>query len=243
VDAPRGVVRLSHHVPGWENFPLAERLRGELGAPVTVDNDANAGALGEFRFGAGRGVSSLCYLTVSTGVGGGWVLDGRVWRGADGMAGEIGHTVADPNGPLCLCGKRGCVERYASGPYIAQHARDLLDENPGGGPILRRLAAADDAPITGRAVAAAAALGDELAQRALARAAWALGVGIGNAANLLNPARFVLGGGVTHSGDAFWSAVRRSARETALPQISLDIVPAALGDDAPLWGAFALAET
>ncbi|MEP7357805.1 MAG: ROK family protein, partial [Anaerolineales bacterium] len=114
VDYSSGTVRLSHHVPGWENMPLVQRLRGEFGAPVQVDNDANVAALGEYRFGAGQGCHSLLYVTVSTGVGGGWVLAGQIWRGHEGMAGEIGHTVVDPAGPLCLCGKRGCVERMAS---------------------------------------------------------------------------------------------------------------------------------
>ena len=120
VDAPNGIVRLSHHVPGWEDFPLRERLQAHFGVPVNIENDANVAAFGEYRFGAGQGCSSLLYVTVSTGVGGGWVLDGRIWHGADGIAGEIGHTVADPAGPECLCGKRGCVERFASGPYLAQ---------------------------------------------------------------------------------------------------------------------------
>jgi len=119
VDFAAGVVRLSHHVRGWEALPLRDRLAAEFGCPVAVDNDANVAALGEHRYGAGRGLSDLMYITVSTGVGGGWILGGRSWRGHEGMAGEIGHTVADPAGPPCLCGKRGCVERLASGPYMA----------------------------------------------------------------------------------------------------------------------------
>ena len=119
VDYQSGVVRLSHHVPGWELVPLQQLFSHAFQAPVRVDNDANVAGLGEWRFGAGRGVADLLYVTVSTGVGGGWILDGRPYRGAAGLAGEIGHTVVDPNGPLCLCGKRGCVERLASGPYMA----------------------------------------------------------------------------------------------------------------------------
>ena len=130
VDATTGTVRLSHHVRGWENTPLREMLEAEFGVPVSVDNDANVAALGEHRFGSGQGFDSLLYITVSTGVGGGWVLNGRPWRGAQGMAGEIGHMVVDPAGPLCLCGKRGCVERLASGPYIAQQAQEWLRSQP-----------------------------------------------------------------------------------------------------------------
>ena len=227
VDYKSGVVRLSHHVPGWENVPIQQLFAEAFGAPVGVDNDANVAALGEWRFGAGRGVADLLYVTVSTGVGGGWILDGRPYRGASGMAGEIGHTVVDPNGPTCLCGKRGCVERLASGPYMAQdvaEARGLPLE-----------------AVTGKLVAEWAAAGEETAVAILERGAKGLGVGLGNAANLLNPSRIVLGGGVTKSGERWWHLVRQAAHETALPEVQFDIVPAQLGDDAPLWGAVALA--
>ncbi len=242
VDAARGLVLLSHHVPGWEKMPLREWLEERLGVPAAVDNDANAGALGEHRFGAGQGYDSLMYITVSTGVGGGWILNGRPWRGADGMAGEIGHMVVDPAGPVCLCGKRGCVERLASGPYIAQRACEWLEAQPERGRILRALTENNLEAITAELVAQAASQGDDLAWEALEVAAWALGVGIGNAANLVNPECFVLGGGVTKAGERFWEVVRRTARQTALPEVHFDVVPAALGDDAPLWGAIALAE-
>jgi glucokinase len=247
VNAAHGSVRLSHHVAGWENFPLRAWLQEKFNAPASVDNDANVAALGEHRFGAGQGRDSLLYITVSTGVGGGWILNGKLWQGADGMAGEIGHVVVDPNGPLCLCGKRGCVERLASGPYLAQRAREWLTAQPVSaratrGKILRELVNGDVSAITAQHVSQAAAQGDELAWESLRIAAWALGMGIGNAANLINPQCFILGGGVTKSGEKFWDTVRQVARETALPQVQFDIVPAALGDDAPLWGAAALAE-
>ena len=285
VDFARGVVRLSHHVRGWENVPLRDVLAGEFGCPAAVDNDANVAALGEHRFGAGRGVDDLLYVTVSTGVGGGWVLGGRPWRGHGGMAGEIGHTVANPAGPLCLCGKRGCVERLASGPYMAADYGGRVGNPPGGrgeDPLPNPLPGGEGTPIplppggvrggfggedplpnplpggegtrtslpevegtamTGRDVAEAAAAGDEVARAILLRGAWALGVGLGNAANLINPQRFILGGGVTKAGEAWWAEVRRAAAATALPEVSFDIVPAALGDDAPLWGAIALLTT
>jgi len=242
VDAARGLVLLSHHVPGWEKMPLREWLEERLGVPAAVDNDANVAALGEHRFGAGQGCDSLLYITVSTGIGGGWILNGRPWRGADGLAGEIGHVVVDPDGPPCLCGKQGCVERLASGPYIAQRAREGLQAQPERGQVLRALAGDDLEAVTAQLVSQAAAQGDDLAWEALEVAAWGLGVGIGNTANLVNPERFVLGGGVTKAGQRWWEMVRRTAREMALPQIHFDVVPAALGDDAPLWGAVALAE-
>ncbi len=243
VEFATGTVRLSHHVPGWENTPLRRLVEDEFGAPATVDNDANVAALGEHRFGAGQGCDSLLYITVSTGVGGGWILNGRPWRGHESMAGEFGHMQVDPGGPACVCGSHGCVERLAAGPNIALRAREWLTAQPQRGQILRRLLGDDLDQIDARAVALAAAQGDELAWQALAVGARALGAGIGSVANLVNPQRFVLGGGVTKSGERWWQAVRAAARETAMPEVHFDVVPAALGDDAPLWGAVALTET
>lgn len=242
VDHDSGVVRLSHHVPGWEDTPLAQQLEDTFGAPAAVDNDANVAALGEQRFGAGQGFGHLLYVTVSTGVGGGWILNGQPWRGAEGMAGEIGHTVVDPHGPRCLCGSHGCVERLASGPYMAQDARHRLQQDPEQGPVLRRLAGGDLYTISGKLLSEAAAEGDPLAQALLDRGAWALGAGIGNAANLINPQRVVLGGGVTKAGERWWLRLRETVIAVTLPEVHVEIVPAALGDDAPLWGAVALAQ-
>lgn len=237
LDFESGTVRLSHHVSGWENMPLKEIVQAEFGAPALVDNDANAAALGEHRFGSGRGYNDLMYVTVSTGVGGGWILNGRPWRGHESMAGEIGHTVVDPGGPLCLCGKRGCVERLASGRFMAQDLEEAWRRQPSA--LAERFMEGKE--ITGETVAKAAAAGEEKALGILERGAWALGVGIGNAANLIGPQVVLLGGGVTRSGERWWSTVRRVARETALPEVQYEIMPAALADDAPLWGAAALA--
>ncbi|UKO98331.1 ROK family protein [Nostoc sp. UHCC 0870] len=244
VDATTGTVRLSHHVPGWENIPLKDLLEKEFGVPTSVDNDANVAALGECRFGAGQGYDSLFYVTISTGVGGGWILNGKPWRGAAGMAGEIGHMIVDPSGPICLCGKRGCVERLASGPYMAQNAREILaspQESPSG-EILKNLVDNNLNLLTGQLISEAAAKGDNVATAVLQKSAWALGVGLGYVANLINPQMFILGGSVTKAGEIWWNVVQKVAKETALPEVMFEIVPAALGDDAPLWGAVALAE-
>jgi glucokinase len=242
VDYETHTVRLSHHVPGWEDFPLSTILQEKFQCNTSVDNDANVAALGEFVFGAGKNCNSLLYITVSTGVGGGWILDHKIWHGAGSMAGEIGHTVVDPLGPTCLCGKQGCVERLASGPYLAQDARLLLSQDLQQGLILRELANRNLDSITAQLISQAAALGDTLSISLLNRAAHAIGVGIGNAANLINPQRFILGGGVTKSGEQFWQTIRKTARRIALPQVQIEILPAALADDAPLWGAVALAD-
>ncbi len=236
-----GRVRLSHHVPGWEEQPLAADLERELAAPCVVDNDANVAAIGEHRLGAGRRAESLLYLTISTGVGGGWVLSGAPWRGSEGMAGEFGHITVDPLGEPCVCGGRGCVEGLAAGPNLAQRARLAARERPEEAAVLLGLVGGEAEAIDARHVAAAAAAGDPVAAAALDASATAIGIAIGSTANLMNPRRFVLGGGVTKSGERYWSTLRRVAREHAMPEVTLDIVPAALGDDAPLWGAALLA--
>ena len=227
VDATRGLVRLSHHVPGWEEIPLADRLRAELGAPAAVDNDANVAALGEWRFGAGQGTASLLYVTISTGIGGGWVLGGRIWGGADGMAGEIGHMIVRPGGALCVCGRRGCTEAEASGWAIAAKARARLSDDrarslPVGRPTkdkgdrLLTLAGGRAEAITAQMVAQAAEAGDALAQAVLDEAARALGSALGAAISLMNPERVVLGGGVTKSGAVWWRTVRASVARRRL---------------------------
>jgi glucokinase len=244
VDAARGRVILSHHVPGWEDTPLRDQLCAAFNAPVSIDNDANSAALGEYIFSAGQGeeTSSLLYVTVSTGVGGGFVIGGKIYNGADAMAGEIGHTICDLRGPLCICGRHGCVETMACGPAIAREAREQLLAKPNAGEKLWDLAGNDLDAVTGALVARAANDGDELARAVLDGAARALGFGIGTAITLLNPARVVIGGGVSKSGERWWSVVRQAARANTLPQMRVEIVPAARGDDAPLWGAVALAE-
>ncbi len=242
VHAQTGIVRLSHHVPGWNDIALAKILTDEFNSPCCIDNDANVAALGEHLYGAGKGVNSLMYITVSTGVGGGIILNGEIWQGRDSMAGEIGHTVVDPQGPLCLCGKHGCIERFASGPYLAQNALGLLETHPHQGKILRELIRDKLDGLSGEIISVAAQRGDDIAQEVLRKAAWALGVGIGNVANLLNLHRFILGGGVTKTGSIFWDTIRQEARKIALPEINYEVSRAKLGDEAPLWGAVGLAK-
>ncbi len=238
VDSAKGVVRLSHHVPGWEDVPLRDQLQAEFCVPAAVDNDANVAALGEWRFGVGQGCAGLLYVTVSTGIGGGWALNGKVYSGADGMAGEIGHVVVRPDGAECVCGKRGCLEVEACGRAIARKMRERLEA----GQTSEVLKTSGVSTVTGESVARAAQQGDPLAQEVMDEVARNLGTGLGGAINLMNPQRIVLGGGVTKSGERWWRIVRETARYHALPQMRVDIQPTALGDDAPLWGAVALAE-
>jgi len=239
-----GVVLLSHHVPDWEDFPLAEWLREHFGVPAAVENDANAAALGEWRYGAGRGTRYFLYVTVSTGVGGGIVIGGRLYRGADSLAGEIGHMVVDPGGPRCTCGRRGCLEAFSAGPAIARRARELLASHhrSGEGRIILELVGGDPSRITAREVAMAAARGDPLAAEILREAGEALGFGLAQAIALLNPERVALGGGVVKAGEPFLAHVRKAANAWAFPGARVEIALAELGDDAPLWGAAALAQ-
>lgn len=229
VDWAAGRVILSHHVPGWEDTPLVAQLRAQYGVPVVMDNDANIAALGEWRYGAGRGADSLLYVTVSTGIGGGWVLGGEIYRGADSLAGEIGHLVVDPAGPPCVCGKRGCVEAIGSGTNIGRAMRERTGA----------------AHWTAAEVNAAAEGGDPAARDVLETAARALGQGLGYAMTLMNPARIVIGGGVAGAGPMYWRALRETAAAYVLPEMRArtlrEIVPAGLGGDSPLWGAAALA--
>ncbi len=229
VNAEKGMVLLSHHIPGWENTPLRDQMEKEFGVPAAIENDAHCAALGEYQFGAGQDCASLLYVTVSTGIGGGWVLDGKILPGQDGMSGQIGHIIIRPDGAKCVCGKSGCLEAEASGTAIALKMRKRLGEK-----------AIDN--ITGESVATAALKGDPIAMEVMDDAATLLGAGIGGAINLINPERVLLGGGVTKSGERWWRLVRETARLNALPEMRVDIQPAALGDDAPLWGALALAE-
>lgn len=242
VDGPAGLVRHSTHVPGWEVVPLVEWLGAEFRAPVAMDNDGKVAALGEFQYGAGQGCGTLLYVTVSTGIGGGWILNGQPFDGADGMAGEIGHTLVQPNGLPCSCGRRGCLEAEASGLGIAARSRDYVAKGGSRAEQLLTMAGDDPEKITAKLVSRAAAGGDSLSQKILDESAERLGLGLSNVLNLINPERIILGGGVTKSGERWWQIVRRVARANTLPDITVDIVPAALGDDAPLWGAVALAE-
>lgn len=237
-----GVVVLSHHVSGWEDFPLSNWLSEYFDAPVAVENDANAAALGEWCYGAGQGIKYLFYATISTGIGGGIVIDGSIYRGADNLAGELGHMVIDPNGPLCSCGRKGCLEVLASGPAIARRVRELIDAWPSEGRILRMFAGENLQNLSAREVSAAAQLGDRLALAVLQAAGEAIGLGLAQVITLLNPERIVLGGGVIKAGTLLLEPIVNAAKKYAFPGARVEIVTSKLGDDAPLWGAAILAE-
>ncbi|MBS1854608.1 MAG: ROK family protein [Acidobacteria bacterium] len=207
-------VVLSTHVGGWRDFDLCDFVADAAGAPTVMDNDANVGAMGEALYGAGRGASPLFYMTLSTGIGGGIVEDGRVWRGADSYGGEIGHLTVRPDGPECLCGARGCLERMCCGLWLQRdHGRSAAE-------LLMDAAFVREYVVD-------------------------LALGLKAAIMLLNPARIVIGGGISKAGDRLFVPLREELgrRITAWSKARVDVVPAALSDDSVLFGALALARS
>ncbi len=239
LDPVGGVIQSPLSLPGWDDIPLVAIVSTALERPAVVDNDATAGALAEWQYGAGRGggVRDLVYLTISTGVGGGLVLDGRVYRGAAWNAGELGHLTVDFRGRRCACGRRGCIEAYASGTNIAARAREALagSDEPS---CLRAIASP-----TARDVGEAAAGGDALASRIWDESMEILGSAVANILDVFNPELVVLGGGVTRSGDQLLEPVREIGLRLAMPPArrSADVVLAGLGDDLGVVSAAALA--
>jgi glucokinase len=240
-DPVGATLRLSPTVPELEGVALGPTLAAAFAAPAVGDNDANAAALGEARYGAGRGSRVVAYFTVSTGIGGGIVVDGRLLRGASGTAGEFGHQVVEPDGDPCNCGSAGCLETVASGPAIARRARRMLSRQP-------RSLLADPAWRAGRPwdaalVADAARAGDPPAIHLWEEVGEALGTGVANVVNLLDADCVVLGGGVMGAADLLLGTVRQVAAERAMPALTrcFAVLPASLGDDVGIVGAAALA--
>lgn len=240
LDTARGVIHFAPNL-GWRNVPVRQLLEKRLSIPVLLDNDANLAALGEHVFGAGRGEEHMVYITVSTGVGGGLILGGRLYRGSSDGAGEIGHMTVSPDGPLCSCGNRGCLEALASGTALAREARDRVAR--GGGRDILAAAGGDPENINAAVVASAAAGGDPESAEVIAGAARYLGIGIANILNLLNPSLVILGGGVMEIGAPVWEGVRLEVRARALEvaRSRARLVPAELGGRAGVLGAIALA--
>ncbi|GAC1398726.1 MAG: ROK family protein [Chloroflexota bacterium] len=234
-----GVVYAPPNMPGWGEVRLGDDLEKCTGAPVVVVNDANAGALGEYYFGAGRGCRNLVYLTVSTGIGGGVVVDGRLLEGSLGTAGEIGHMTVDFHGPPCNCGSVGCLEAIASGTSIARRFAKGIEQGKQS-VVTGRLSGRQP---TAADVAEAAAEGDAYALEVFTESAEALGFGIVSCIHIFNPDVVVLGGGVTASGSLLFSIVNAIVQRHALPipRGVVRILPAELGDDVGLMGAAAVA--
>jgi glucokinase len=238
LDPVAGVVYAAPNLHGWDQLPAQALLERRLGCPVAVQNDANLAGFAEWIAGAAQGSRDMVFITASTGVGGGLVLDGELYSGAAGTAGEIGHMIYDPDGPPCGQGHRGCLEGTASGTAIAHRAHVLL---AAGEPSSLAALAADH--LDARAVADAAAQGDALAVRLYAEAGRALGLVVGGLLNLLSPEVVVIGGGLINAGDLLFAPLRAAVGDIAFaaPLARCRIVPAALGTDAGLVGAVAWA--
>jgi len=242
LDLEKGTMMRGINLPGWDNVPIRDIIAEEFGVTVHLNNDANLAALAEYRFGAGRGCSDLVYLTVSTGIGGGIIVAGRLLLGAHGWGGEPGHTIVEPAGPACTCGSVGCLEAMSSGPAIAQRALDLIRE--GQASCLSK-AVHSGTELTAEMVGEAALQGDQLAVQVVDRAAYYLGIGVVNLINIFDPNVVILGGGVSKLGALLFDPVRAMVRERALTETQREtpIVPAALGDQVGVLGGVALVLT
>jgi glucokinase len=237
-----GVLRYAPNLPGVHELPVAAPLAQRLGLPVVVENDASCAGWGEREAGAGAGRDHVLLVTLGTGIGGGIVLDGHLFRGRNGVAGEIGHMVVDPHGPPCPCGQRGCWERFASGSGLGRLAREAAVGGRAGRIV--ELAGGDPELVKGEHVTAAAAEGDTEAIAVMASYGWWVALGLANLANAYDPERFVLGGGLVVAGDVLLDPVRTAFGELldgAEHRPAIDIVPAALGERAGAIGAALLA--
>jgi predicted NBD/HSP70 family sugar kinase len=211
---------------GWQGVDAASELRERLGVPVHIDNDANLGALAEVTLGAGRSARAAVYVQLSSGIGAGLIVDGRPFRGASGVAGEIGHVTVDENGPICRCGSRGCLETLASGPAIARLVSGSRSE-----------------PVSSDDLVPLALGGDLGCRRAIADAGAVVGRVVGNLCNLLNPEMVVVGGDLSAAGEILLAPLREAVMRAALPAVTsgLEVVAGELGDRANVLGALALA--
>lgn len=238
LDRKRGIVVTTPNL-GWTNFPLRDVIAAATKLPVRIDNDANCATLGEWWLGAARGARNVIGLTIGTGIGGGIILNGRLYHGSSDVAGEIGHTTIDVTGRRCKCGNYGCLEAYASGPSIADRAREALASDDG--TLLARMVNGDLSKITAATVYDAAKQGDEVALDVVRETARLLGAGVANLLNIFNPDVVVLAGGVTHAGEALFGPLRREVRKRAFqPAVdAVRIVPGTLPGTAGVVGAVA----
>jgi glucokinase len=241
IDASDGTLRFAPNL-AWRELPIASHVRDALGLPCQVDNDATVAAYGEYRFGAGRGFRHMLLVAVGTGIGGGIVADGRLFRGANGFAAEIGHLIVEPGGPRCGCGNEGCWEQVAAGRAIDRLGREAARSEEGS--LLTRLAGGDAERVTGVHVTEAARQGDGAALRILAEVGRRLGQGIAGLVNILDPQVVVVGGGAIVAGELLLEPARAAfvdAVEAPEHRPQVPIVAARLGNDAGAVGAAALA--
>ncbi len=215
VDSARGIVPGAPQLPGWQDVPLARMMEERVGVDTRLENDATAAALGEHRYGAGRGSRYMLYITVSTGIGGGIIIDGEMYGGKSGAAGELGHVVIDMNGPPCGCGARGCLEALASGTAIARKGEELAEG--GGSPVLARLRR-EEGRVTAEMMQRAVEMGDTASREAFREAGHYFGVALAGFVNIFDPEVIVIGGGVAKAGDLLLEQARITMQALAMAQ-------------------------
>jgi glucokinase len=238
LDREHGIVITTPNL-GWTNFPLRDVIAKRVGLHATLDNDANCATLGEWWLGAARGGRNVVGMTIGTGIGGGLILDGRLYHGASDVAGEIGHSTIDINGRRCKCGNYGCLEAYASGPSIAERAREALGGETDS--LLHTLVNGELDQISAATVYEAARRGDDIGLEVVRETARLLGAGIANLLNIFNPDVVVIAGGVTQAGDTLFEPLRKEVRRRAFRTAveSCRIVPGSLPGTAGVVGAVA----
>ena len=244
IDPYSGLLLKAANLPGWIDVPLRRLIEERLGRPTFLGNDANLAALGEWKFGAGRGQRDVLYLTISTGIGGGVVADGRLLLGARGLAAEVGHILAVPDGPLCGCGQHGHLEAVASGTALGRVARERLLAGTAGDTRILELAGGQVEAVTGAVVGAAAMAGDALALEIVTEAGTLLGRTLASLLHAFNPGIVICGGGVSLLGELLLDPMRAAVKEYCMDDgfwRNCPIVQATLGDDGGLVGAAALA--
>lgn len=242
LDPKRGIVLNPPNVPCWRNFPLAERVSAKYRVPVKVDNDANAAALAETLWGAARGFRHVFYATIGTGIGSGIVFDGSIYHGKTGSAGEGGHVSIDYRGPVCACGKPGCIEILAAGPAIGLRARTKISAEPSRGSVLLSLAGGDFGAVTSEIVGRAYAQGDGLAKDVLRDTIALLAPWLGNIVDLFDPDVIVIGGGVAAMLKPFFEELKGLLSKWCVnPHVSeIPLSMAHYGADAGIAGGAAL---
>jgi glucokinase len=228
VDHINGRLLTLVNVPGLSNTPLRQMLADRLKIPVRLEHDAKAAALGDFHYGAGRGAKSMIYIVIGTGVGAAIIIDGKLYYGDRNSSGESGHMTVNPNGDLCTCGTRGCLETYTSGPWLARRLERALSE----------AGRAVDHPITGELVAQLAENGDDLALKVVREAGEALGIAVASMAMVLNIDLNVVGGSVAKIGDPLFEAARKTVPNFCFKAVGegVRVMPTALGDNGPILG-------
>jgi glucokinase len=239
IDSDRGMIITSPNIPNLREVPLKHAVEQRFGIPTYVGNDATLAALGEWYFGLKKSVANLIYITVSTGIGGGIIANGKLYTGAYGFAGEVGHMTIDVNGPKCNCGNVGCWEALASGTALARGA--IREIRKGANTSIAELVGGDLSRIDAKIVFQAAMGGDELARKLISRLAYYFGIGLVNLVNIFNPELILIGGGVAKMGDLLLQPAINLVRQRAYVTLAYDveIKPALLGDDSGVLGAVA----